>query len=86
MILLSTMKNTVNNMIAPHMVGVQDFDLCNFSKMVAFQIVASLLICLPNLKSTKRRIKLGINTNHTRNVAIQNVKINTKCDSIKCNF
>ena len=65
-------------MIAPHMVGVHDFDLCNFSKMVAFQIVASLLICFQSLKSTSKFIKLGIKTNQTRNVAIQNVNISTK--------
>ena len=70
-------------MIAPHMVGVHDFDLCSFSKIVAFQIVASDLICFPSLKSTNKRIKPGINTNHTRNVAIQNVNIRIKCDSIK---
>jgi hypothetical protein len=72
------MKNTVKSIIAQPIVGVHDFALCNFSKIVAFQIVASDLIFFQSLKSTKRRIKLGIKINQTRNVAIQNVKMSTK--------
>jgi hypothetical protein len=80
------MKNTVNSIIAQPIVGVQDFALCNFSKIVAFQIVASDLIFFQSLKSISKLIKLGIKTNHTRNVAIQNVNMSTKCDSINFYF
>jgi len=69
-------------MIAPHIVGVQVFFLCNCSKMVAFQIVAFERICFPSLKSIKNFINEGINKNQTTNVAIQKENINTKFESI----
>ncbi|MGB2110855.1 MAG: hypothetical protein ACPHY8_02910 [Patescibacteria group bacterium] len=72
----------MNKIIAPHIVGVPAFALCNFSKIVAFQIVASLRICFPNLNSMRKLIKLGINMNQTRNVAIQNENIKMRFDSI----
>ena len=42
-------QNTVKSIIAHPIVGVHDFALCNFSKIVAFQIVASDLIFFQSL-------------------------------------
>jgi hypothetical protein len=77
-ILSSTIKNTVNRIIAHPIVGVPAFVLCSFAKRVAFQMVASLRICFQSFNSCNILMNIGVNKKPTKNVAIQNVNINTK--------
>jgi hypothetical protein len=80
------MKNTVNSIIAHPIVGVPAFVLCSFAKRVAFQIVASLRICFQSFNSCNILINIGVCRKPTKNVAIQNENISTKCDSMFYNL
>jgi hypothetical protein len=55
--LTSTIKKVIKRIIAHHIVGVPDLALCNFKNSIAFQKIASSLICFPSLCLTKKSMK-----------------------------
>jgi hypothetical protein len=51
------MKKVIKRIIAHHIVGVPDLALCNFRNSIAFQKIASSLICFPSLCLTRKSMK-----------------------------
>lgn len=81
-ILNITIKNVIKSIIAHHIVGVQVLFLCSFANSVAFQTVASSLICFQSLLFIKNLINEGINNIQIIKVAIQKEKICIKYEFI----
>ncbi len=62
--------------------GVQVFFLWSFANSVAFQIVASSLICFQRFRFFINSINRGKISKPTANVEIQKVNIGNKCEFI----
>jgi hypothetical protein len=79
---MSTIKKTIQSIIAHHIVGVQVFCLCSLKNSVAFHIVAFSLICFQSFSFVRRFIYDGVNKKPTKNVEIQKEKISIKFECI----